>query len=129
MIEKEEHELEIRRHGDASKPTLIYLPGIHGDWTLFTSFRELAEREFHVIEVTYPRTLTWSMEDYGRNVAAAIEKLGIQNGWVLAESYSSQVAWAWVTEGEKRAPSFRMEGIILAGGFVRYPFPWVVRAA
>src|ERR1039458_3005433 len=26
--------LEMRVYGDAALPTLIYLPGIHGDWTL-----------------------------------------------------------------------------------------------
>jgi len=27
-------ELQLRIHGQASLPTLIYLPGLHGDWTL-----------------------------------------------------------------------------------------------
>jgi hypothetical protein len=26
--------LEVRVHGAASWPTLVYLPGLHGDWTL-----------------------------------------------------------------------------------------------
>ena len=32
-------DLKMRVHGDASLPTLIYLPGLHGDWTLVSSFR------------------------------------------------------------------------------------------
>jgi pimeloyl-ACP methyl ester carboxylesterase len=121
--------LEVRVHGDRSKPCLIYLPGVHGDWTLFTSFRELAKEDFFVVEISYPRTLKWSMEDYGRAVAAAVEQLGISRAWVLAESYSSQVAWAWLKLAQSGATPFRFEGLILAGGFVRYPFPWLVRAA
>jgi hypothetical protein len=29
----------VRVHGSPALPTLIYLPGIHGDWTLASSFR------------------------------------------------------------------------------------------
>ena len=40
--------LEIRIHGDASRPTLVYLPGLHGDWTLIgqckVGFMERPER-------------------------------------------------------------------------------------
>ena len=124
----EESLLEVRSFGELSNPALIYLPGVHGDRTLFTSFRELAKRDFYIIEITYPRTLNWSMEDYGREVAAGISRLGLNKGWILAESYGSQVAWAWLKLAQETTPSFRFEGLILAGGFVRYPFPWMVRA-
>jgi hypothetical protein len=37
--------LKIRIHNPGAAPTLIYLPGLHGDWTLVRSFRRaLAER-------------------------------------------------------------------------------------
>jgi len=32
--------LQMRVHGDAGLPALIYLPGTHGDWTLITGFRQ-----------------------------------------------------------------------------------------
>jgi len=65
---------------------------------------------------------------------------GITRGWLLAESFGSQVAWAMLREAPGR---LAVEGLILAGGFVRHPFirgmktaqkfcagapPWVLRA-
>jgi pimeloyl-ACP methyl ester carboxylesterase len=126
-VNAEESELQIKLDGDRSNPCLIYLPGVHGDWTLFTSFRDLAKENFFVVQITYPRTLTWTMEEYGKAVARAVEQLGIGSGWVLAESFSSQVAWAWLQQSQENAGTFRFLGIILAGGFVRYPIPWLVR--
>ena len=127
MNAPEETELTTRLDGDRSNPCLIYLPGVHGDWTLLTSFRDLAKERFFVVQVTYPRTLNWTMLDYGREVSLAMERLEIQSGWVLAESFSSQVAWAWLKHAREKPDPFRFEGIILAGGFVRYPFPSLVR--
>src|SRR5690606_20479368 len=43
---------------------------------------------------------------------------------VLAESFGSQVAWPLCA----RASRFRVEGLILAGGFGRYPFVLAARA-
>src|SRR2546423_13726268 len=34
-----EEQIQLRIHGDPIKRTLIYLPGMHGDWTLVSSFR------------------------------------------------------------------------------------------
>ena len=127
MNAPEKTELTIRLDGDRSNPCLIYLPGVHGDWTLLTSFRDLAKEKFFVVQATYPRTLRWTIADYGREVSAAMERLGIRSGWVLAESFSSQVAWAWVKQAREKPDPFRFEGIILAGGFVKYPIPWLVR--
>ena len=58
--------LEMRTYGDASLPTLIYLPGLHGDWTLVGSFRHALGGRVRFVEFTYPRTLTWSLEDYAK---------------------------------------------------------------
>ena len=33
-----EEQLQLRVYGEASQPTLIYLPGLHGDWTLIAQF-------------------------------------------------------------------------------------------
>ena len=73
---EEERELQIRIDGDASLPTLIYLPGLHGDWTLLTGFRELAKTRFRLVQFTYPRSLSWTLEDYARAVDGAVKESG-----------------------------------------------------
>lgn len=116
--------LELRVHGDAALPALIYLPGLHGDWTLVGSFRRAVSGRVRFVEMTYPRTVTWSLDDYGREIEAALAGQGITRGWLLGESYGSQVLWSLV--GRSR---FQIEAVILAGGFVRHPMQWGVRLA
>jgi pimeloyl-ACP methyl ester carboxylesterase len=119
----EEH-LQLRIQGDASQPTLIYLPGLHGDWTLIGSFKRALGNRARFVEITYPRTLTWSLDDYAANLEAALAEKGITRGWLIGESFSSQVVWPIVARGK-----FQIEGIILAGGFVRHPIRAGVRFA
>src|SRR5256885_16493717 len=89
-------ELQIRVHGSPDLPTLVYLPGLHGDWTLVSSFRtELAERA-RFVEFTYPRSLTWSLDEYAAAIEDALLANGIDQGWGLGESFGSQVAWPFV---------------------------------
>lgn len=120
MIEAEQIQLRIR--GDASRPTLIYLPGLHGDWTLVGSFRRALGDRVRFVEVTYPRTLTWSIQDYAANVEKALADHGITGGWLLGESFSSVVVWPMIER--KR---FKVEGLILAGGFVAHSMRWGAR--
>jgi pimeloyl-ACP methyl ester carboxylesterase len=120
MMEK----LEIRSSGDAFLPTLIYLPGLHGDWTLVGGFRRALKGRVRFVEVTYPRTLKWSMEDYAAAVETALMEQGITQGWLLGESFSSQVVWSMIARSR-----FQVEAIVLAGGFVRHPLRWGVRLA
>lgn len=108
--------LQIRVHGDAALPTLIYLPGLHGDWTLVTSFRLAVRGRVRFVEFTYPRSLEWSLEAYADAVEGALLAEGIGRGWVLAESFGSQVAWPLM-----QPRRFQPEGLILAGGFVKHP--------
>jgi pimeloyl-ACP methyl ester carboxylesterase len=119
-------ELQVRCHGDPSLPTLVYLPGLHGDWTLVTRFRLCIAGKVRFVEITFPRTLTWSLESYARAVDEVLVVRGIHHGWLLAESFGSQVAWAMI--GLER-PGFRPQGVVLAGGFVRHPLLWGVRLA
>jgi pimeloyl-ACP methyl ester carboxylesterase len=116
--------LEMRVYGDALLPTLIYLPGLHGDWTLVGSFRHALGGRVRFVEVTYPRTLTWSLEDYAIGIESALAERGIVRGWLLGESFSSQVVWSLVARNR-----FQIEAVILAGGFVRHPMRWGVRLA
>jgi pimeloyl-ACP methyl ester carboxylesterase len=117
-------ELQVRIHGDASHPTLVYLPGLHGDWTLVSSFRQALGGRVRFVELTYPRTLTWSLGDYAAAVESALARNDIGRGWLLGESFGSQVVWAMAGRN-----LFRADGIILAGGFVRHPLRWGVRLA
>ncbi len=119
-----EEKLQLRVSGEASRPTLIYLPGLHGDWTLIGSFKHALSNRVRFVETTYPRTLEWSLDDYAANVEAALAEKGITRGWLLGESYSSQVVWQMLARSR-----FQFEGIILAGGFVRHPVRAGVRLA
>ncbi len=117
-------QLELGLHGDESLPTLIYLPGLHGDWTLVGSFRRAVGDRVRFVEMTYPRTLEWTLDDYAEAIEAALAGQGIDGGWLLGESFGSQVLWALVARRR-----LRIEGLILAGGFVRHPMRWGVRLA
>ena len=115
--------LEIRIHGDASLPTLIYLPGLHGDWTLVSSFRAAVQGKVRFVEFAYPCRTDWTLDDYAQAVVEKLAAHGITSGWVLAESFGSQVAWKILERADGRFQPF---GLILAGGFVRHPIPWGV---
>ena len=97
--------LGTRVHGQASLPTLIYLPGLHGDWTLVSSFRAAATGRVRFVEFTYPRSLTTSAADYAVAVEEALAAHGITQGWLLGESFGSQVAWALLDRQSKRTAS------------------------
>ena len=110
-----EDKLLMRVYGDASLPTLIYLPGMHGDWTLIGGFRAAVAGKVRFVEMTYPRTLTWSLDDHAAAIEEALSQNGISSGWLLGESFGSQPMWAILARGK-----FKAEGAILAGGFVRH---------
>jgi len=115
--------LQLRVYGEDSLPTLIYLPGMHGDWTLVGGFRKHVLGKVRFVEMTYPRTLTWSLNDYATAIENALAAHGISHGWLLGESFGSQVLWAMV--GRKQ---FQVDGVILAGGFVKHPMRLAVRS-
>src|ERR1035438_3914147 len=85
-----EEKLQLRVHGDDSLPTLIYLPGLHGDWTLVGGFLQALDGRVRFVEITYPRTLVWSLEDYAAAIETALAQNGIASGWLLGESFGSQ---------------------------------------
>lgn len=121
--------IQIRIHGPAGGETVVYLPGLHGDWTLAASFREALADKVRFVEVTYARTETGSVADF----AAAIEKelcaAGIRSGWLIGESFGSQIAWAMIDRASRNSPppEFEPLGLVLAGGFVRHPIMALVR--
>jgi pimeloyl-ACP methyl ester carboxylesterase len=122
--------LPCRVHGDCD-PTLVYLPGLHGDWTLLGPFRQALGNRARLVEFAYPRRTDWALENYARFAADALLSRGVNNIWVLGESFSSQVAWALVKQfSELQAPgtepTLNLRGLILVGGFVKHPWPWGV---
>lgn len=119
-----EEKLQLRIYGDSSLPTLIYLPGLHGDWTLIGGFRNAVKGKVRFVEMTYPRTLDWTLEDYATAIENALAQNGITSGWLLGESFGSQILWTLVARKH-----FSTQGAILAGGFVRHPMRRAVRLA
>ncbi len=115
-------QLQIRIHDGAWPHTLVYLPGLHGDWSLVSGFRKALRRRARFVELTYPRTTAWSLEDYARAVEDALLGHNIERGWLLGESFGSQIVWPILSRGR-----LGVEGVILAGGFGRHPFPWGAR--
>jgi pimeloyl-ACP methyl ester carboxylesterase len=116
--------LEIRIHGSPALPTLIYLPGVHGNWMLIGGFRRALNGRVRFVEISYPATLTWSLDEHASAVEAALAENGIAEGWLLGESFSSQVVWSMLSRNK-----FPVAGLVLAGGFVRHPWRWAVRLA
>ncbi len=116
--------VQVRIHGDAHWPTLIYFPGLHGDWTLAGGLRQALSGRVRFVELTYPRTLTWTLGEYGEAIENTLAAQGVTKGWLLGESFGSQLVWTIAGRNK-----FAIDGIILAGGFVRHPFPFGVRIA
>jgi len=119
-----DEQLQLRIYGNATLPTLIYLPGLHGDWTLIGGFRSAVAGKVRFVEMAYPRTLDWSVNDYAAAIEMALLQNGITRGWLLGESFGSQLMWAMAGRGH-----FQADGLILAGGFVRHPMRWTMRLA
>lgn len=122
--------LQIRLHGSPALPTLIYLPGLHGDWTLVSSLRAAVADRVRFAEFCYPLDPRTTLADLADQVLAALQAKGITQGWLLAESFGSQVAWALLERTERSPPTggpFAVTGLVLAGGFVKHPWPWGAR--
>jgi pimeloyl-ACP methyl ester carboxylesterase len=121
--------LQVRIHGDPSLPTLVYLPGMHGDWTLVSSFRAAMSGKARFIEFTYPQTVTHTLDDLAREIGDVLLANGVREGWLLGESFGSQPAWQIIKRSQEHHGGFRPLGLILVGGFVRHPVNWAVRLA
>lgn len=128
--------LTVRRYYLPGEPLLVYLPGIHGDWTLVPAFRCSVCPPLGFVELAYPDRVDWTMADYASAVELALARLQIRRCWLLAESFGSLVAWGLL---ERLQPqdgagpdasrlTCSVQGLILAGGFVRHPCPLGARA-
>jgi pimeloyl-ACP methyl ester carboxylesterase len=121
-LENVRSSVEVRVHGKACSPTLVYLPGIHGDWTLVGGFRRALGEKLRFIEISYPLGTHWTEGTYAAAIVQALAEREISSGWLLGESFGSQVAWEIC-----RSTAFSAEGLILAGGFVRHPLPFLAK--
>lgn len=116
-------ELRLEAHGASAGPVLLYLPGVHGDNTLLGSFRARLGGEVRLLEVVYPVRASGTLDDLATAVWHSVARVSSGPVWLLAESFGSQVAWAML----RQPPPLEVRGVILAGGFVRHPWPWAVR--
>lgn len=121
VLENNTEKLRLRIFGAASLPTIVYLPGLHGDWTLVAGFRIALANRARFVEITYPRSLTWTIADYADAIESALREAGVTTGWLLGESFGSQITWELA--GRENSP-FKPLGIVLAGGFVKHPIKW-----
>ena len=112
-------EVSIRIH-DGAGPTVIYLPGIHGDWGLIGAFRRALGARVRFVEFEYSKDEV-ALERLAELVHAELSAYGVESGWLLGQSFGSQVAWTLIARG------FKANGVVLAGGFVRHPWPWGAR--
>jgi pimeloyl-ACP methyl ester carboxylesterase len=110
--------------GDPQAPAIIYLPGVHGDWTPQVRARPILSRDFHFVETAYPRTHHWSIDDYARALKELLDDLGIDSAHIVGESFGSLVAWKFGIANPERFRSFT-----LVGGFSRPPRFRVAAAA
>ena len=117
----ESERLQIRIFGDDSLPTIVYLPGLHGDWTLVTSFRIALQNRARFVEITYPRSLTWTIAEYADAIESALRENDISEGWLLGESFGSQITWELAGHTPR---AFKNLGVVLAGGFIKHPLKW-----
>lgn len=117
-------EVQLRIYGNDSLPTLIYLPGLHGDWTLVSGFRAALAGRVRFVEMTYPRSLTWSIAEYATAIEKALLASAVNHGWLLGESFGSQLVWQLVADhlSAQNESSLKVNGVILAGGFVKHPW-------
>lgn len=102
--------------GDPNAPPILYLPGVHGDWTPQVRARPILTRDFHFVETAYPRIENWSIDDYARALKELLDGLGIESAHIVGESFGSLVAWQFGIANPERVRSFT-----LVGGFSRPP--------
>lgn len=106
-------------HGDPHGHVLVYLPGLHGDFTLIRSFRERILPSTAFVEFAYPVDGNPSLRELADAIHDALEHLQVGDVTLLAESFGSQVAWAMIARPRE---TIRYRRLILSGGFVQYPW-------
>ena len=63
--------------GDADRPPVVDLPGVHGDWMPLERSRPMLSQRVRLIEVAYPRMATWTLnERFFRRAQRVVEEAG-----------------------------------------------------
>ncbi len=112
----QEDRLSYRGKINRDKPAVLFLPGIHGDWTHLGRARPLLSQSLNLVEIAYPRIADWEIEDFVRAVEAILDEIKADQVHVVAESFGSLVGW----ELTLRQPR-RVKSLTLVGGFVQPP--------
>jgi pimeloyl-ACP methyl ester carboxylesterase len=116
----------MRSEGAADLPTVVYFPGLHGDWFLTASIREVLRGQVRWVEFSYPSGRGASLVDHVVAIRERLATADIRSAWILGESFGSQIAWEFL-ESVRKHTEFEVRGLILVGGFVRYPWPLGIR--
>lgn len=102
--------------GQEDTPPVVYLPGVHGDWTPLNRARPLLAERLLLIEAAYPRVEHWTLEDFSQSLANLLDVLELQSVHVIGESFGSLVGWEFGLSFAERVRS-----LILVGGFSQPP--------
>ena len=109
-------ELVHQISGPEDAPAMVYLPGVHGDWTANESARTHLSRETRLIEVAYPRNAAWTLADFSNALRRLLDRLNLTSVHVAGESFGSLVAW----ETAFGHPEL-IKSLLLVGGFAQPP--------
>lgn len=112
----QENRLIFRESGNASNPPLIYLPGVHGDWTPQAVASPMLSANFRLVELTYPKQPAWNVGHYVAALQELMDELDIASAHIVAESFGSIIGWQFGLELAERVHS-----LILVGGFCQPP--------
>jgi pimeloyl-ACP methyl ester carboxylesterase len=102
--------------GPINSPLVIYLPGIHGDWTPLEAARDALTDHVRLVEVEYPKEPDWDMARYAHSVKELLDAFGVEKAHFVAESFGSLVAWEFALQ-----EMHRVQSLILVGGFTSTP--------
>lgn len=118
-------ELLVQISGPEGAPALVYVPGIHGDWTPLWRIRELITRHWRLVEIAYPRSAThWTLDDYVSRLGDLFDHHDLASVHLLAESFGSLIGWTFACRHPERVRS-----LLVAGGFSVSPGRVKVAAA
>jgi 3-oxoadipate enol-lactonase len=102
--------------GPEEHPPLVYLPGVHGDWTPLGRARSLLNESFQLVEAAYPRVAHWSLADFSQALESLLDALKLDSVHLVGESFGSLVAWEFGLTHPRRVRS-----LALVGGFSHPP--------
>ena len=111
-------ELVYRIRGGEEALPVVYLPGVHGDWTPQAAASQILASAFRLVEISYPKEPLWRLGDYASALVSLLDRLEIESAHVVAESFGSLVGWEFGLEHRSRVRS-----MVIVGGFCQPPGP------